>query len=168
MRIISVLLFLLLSGCGYHTPGASDTWVGGEARTLYVQLFDNQTIEPYLENYITDALIAELAVSRLFELTENPDKADVRLAGNVKTFTDSAVSYGNSDQITEYSATMAVAVRLLDKNNIDIIWQRSLTRSEDYLATVNKNLQLEGQRLAAIRVSQRLAEDVYASMLNSF
>ena len=168
MRIISVLLFLLLSACGYHTPGASDTWVGGEARTLYVQLFDNQTVEPYLENYITDALIAELAVSRLFELTENPDKADVRLAGNVKTFTDSAVSYGNSDQITEYSATMAVAVRLLDKNNSDIIWQRSLTRSEDYLATINKNLQLEGQRLAAIRVSQRLAEDIYASMLNSF
>jgi outer membrane lipopolysaccharide assembly protein LptE/RlpB len=168
MRIISVLLLLLLSGCGYHTPGASDTWVGGEARTLYVQLFDNQTIEPYLENYITDALIAELAVSRLFELTENPDKADVRLVGNVKDFTESALSYGKSDQITEYSATMAIAVRLLDKNSSDIIWQKSLTRSEDYLATINKNLQLEGQRLAAIRVSQRLAEDIYASMLNSF
>ncbi len=168
MRIISVLLLLLLSGCGYHTPGASDTWVGGEARTLYVQLFDNQTIEPYLENYITDALIAELAVSRLFELTENPGKADVRLVGNVKDFTESATSYGKSDQITEYSATMAIAVRLLDKNSSDIIWQKSLTRSEDYLATINKNLQLEGQRLAAIRVSQRLAEDIYASMLNSF
>ena len=168
MRIISVLLLLLLSGCGYHTPGASDTWVGGEARTLYVQLFDNQTIEPYLENYITDALIAELAVSRLFELTENPGKADVRLVGAVKTFTDSASSYGSSDQITEYSATMAIAVRLLDKNSSDIIWQQNLSRSEDYLATINKNLQLEGQRLAAIRVSQRLAEDIYASMLNSF
>jgi outer membrane lipopolysaccharide assembly protein LptE/RlpB len=168
MRIISVLLLLLLSGCGYHTPGASDTWVGGEARTLYVQLFDNQTIEPYLENYITDALIAELAVSRLFELTENPDKADVRLVGNVNDFTESATSYGKTDQITEYSATMAIAVRLLDKNSSDIIWQKSLTRSEDYLATINKNLQLEGQRLAAIRVSQRLAEDIYASMLNSF
>ena len=168
MRIISVLLLLLLSGCGYHTPGASDTWVGGEARTLYVQLFDNQTIEPYLENYITDALIAELAVSRLFELTENPGKADVRLVGNVKDFTESALSYGKSDQITEYSATMAIAVRLLDKNSSDIIWQKNFTRSEDYLATINKNLQLEGQRLAAIRVSQRLAEDIYASMLNSF
>jgi len=43
-----------------------------------------------------------------------------------------------------------------------------LSRSEDYLATINKNLQLEGQRLAAIRVSQRLAEDLHASMLNNF
>ena len=168
MRLFAIFFILVITGCGYHTPGASDTWVGGEARTLYVQLFDNQTIEPYLENYITDALIAELAVSRLFELTENPGKADVRLVGNVKDFTESALSYGKSDQITEYSATMAIAVRLLDKNSSDIIWQKSLSRSEDYLATINKNLQLEGQRLAAIRVSQRLAEDVYASMLNSF
>jgi outer membrane lipopolysaccharide assembly protein LptE/RlpB len=168
MRIASVLLLLLLSGCGYHTPGASDTWVGGEARILYVQLFDNRSIEPYLENYITDALIAELSRSRLIELTESPDKADVRLVGNVKDFTESATSYGKSDQITEYSATMAIAVRLLDKNSSDIIWQKSLSRSEDYLATINKNLQLEGQRRAAILVSQRLAEDIYASMLNSF
>jgi len=168
MRLIALFFILVITGCGYHTPGASDTWVGGEARTLYVQLFDNQTVEPYLENYVTDALIAELSLSRFFELTENPGTADVRLVGEVKTFTDSARSYGNSDQITEYSATMAITVRLLHKNSSDIVWQTNLTRSEDYLATINKNLQLEGQRLAAIRVSQRLAEDIHAYMLNSF
>jgi len=168
MRLIALFFILVITGCGYHTPGASDTWVGGEARTLYVQLFDNKTVEPYLENYVTDALIAELSLSRLFELTENPGKADVRLVGEVKTFTDSARSYGSSDRITEYSATMAITVRLLHKNSSEIVWQKNLTRSEDYLATVNKNLQLEGQRLAAIRVSQRLAEDIHAYMLNNF
>ena len=168
MRLLSIFFILVVAGCGYHTPGSSDSWVGGEARTLYVQLFDNQTVEPYLENYMTDALIAELSTSRLIELTENPGKADVRLVGDVKTFSDSARSYGNSDQITEYSATMAITVRLLHKNSSDIVWQTSLTRSADYLATINKNLQLEGQRLAAIRVSQRLAEDIHANMLHSF
>lgn len=168
MRLMAIFFVLVIAGCGYHVPGSSDNWVGGDARTLYVQLFDNQTVEPYLENYMTDALIAELSKSRLFELTESPGQADVRLVGDVKTFTDSASSYGNTDQITEYSATMAITVRLLNKNTSDIVWQTSLTRSEDYLATINKNLQLEGQRLAAIRVSQRLAEDIHASMLHSF
>lgn len=168
MRLMAIFFVLVVAGCGYHVPGSSGTWVGGDARSLYVQLFDNQTVEPYLENYMTDALIAELSKSRLFELTESPGQADVRLVGDVKTFTDSASSYGNTDQITEYSATMAITVRLLNKNSSDIVWQTSLTRSEDYLATINKNLQLEGQRLAAIRVSQRLAEDIHASMLHSF
>lgn len=168
MRIVSVLLLLLLAGCGYHTPGTSDSWVGGNARVLYVQLFNNRTVEPYLDNYITDAMIAELSRSRLLELTENPALADVRLVGEVTDFTSNARAYGATDQITEYRATMTVGVRLLRKNSSEIIWQQKMQRSEDYLATVNKNLQLEGQKLAARQVSQRLAEDIYSSLLNDF
>jgi hypothetical protein len=43
-----------------------------------------------------------------------------------------------------------------------------MKRSEDYLATVNKTLPLEGERLAAREVSKRLGEDLHASLLNSF
>ncbi len=168
MRLALLLFVLVVSGCGYHTPGASDSWVGGDARVLYVQLFDNRTVEPYLENFITDAMVAELSRSRLIELTEDPGQADVRLVGDVRDFTTTARSYGSSDRITEYRATMKIDVRLLRKNSSEIVWRKNLTRSEDYLAAVNKNLQLEGQRLAARQVSQRLAEDIYAGLLNDF
>ena len=168
MRIVMILFVFLLAGCGYHTPGSSDAWVGGDARILYVQLFDNQTAEPYLENYITDALVAELSRSRLVELTEDADLADVRLEGDVKYFSSSALAYGTSDQITDYRATMNVSVRLLVRDSNEILWRKNLRRSEDYLATANKNLQLEGERLAAQQVSKRLAEDIYSSLLNSF
>jgi hypothetical protein len=168
MRIVSLLLLLFLVGCGYHSPGDSDDWVGDEARVLYVQLFENRTVEPYLDNYITDAVISELSRSRLLELTENPDLAEVRLVGEVKDFTSSARSFSSSDEITAYTATMTVAVRLLRKNSSEIIWQQTMQRTQDYLAEDNKNLQLEDQKLAARLVSLRLAEDIHASMLNSF
>jgi outer membrane lipopolysaccharide assembly protein LptE/RlpB len=168
MRTALIFMLLLVAGCGYHTPGNSDNWVGEDARLLYVQLFENNTVEPYLENYMTDAVIAELSRSRLIELTEDPALAQVRLTGDVKDFSNDAKSYGSSDRITEYRATMTVAVRLLKNNSSEIIWQTSMQRSEDYLAAVNKNLQLEGQKLAAQQVSQRLAEDLHASMLNNF
>jgi outer membrane lipopolysaccharide assembly protein LptE/RlpB len=174
MRVVSILpaiaiLFIaLIAGCGYHTPGSSDSWVGGDARILYLQLFENQTTEPYLENYITDALVAELSRSRLVELTEDPARADVQLIGVVKDFSSSARGYGTTDQITDYLATMKVSVQLLDKESDEILWQGSLQRSGEYPATVNKNLQLEGARLASIQVSKRLAEDIYSQLLNSF
>ena len=168
LPVMVILFIALLAGCGYHTPGSSDSWVGGDARVLYLQLFENQTTEPYLENYITDALVAELSRSRLVELTEDPARADVQLVGEVKDFSSSARGYGTSDQITDYLATMKVSVRLLDKGTNEILWQGNLQRSEDYLATVNKNQQLEGERLASLQVSKRLAEDIYSRLLNSF
>ena len=168
MRNILMLFFVLLAGCGYHTPGSSDTWVGGDARILYVQQFENLSGEPYLENYMTDALIAELSRSRLVELTEDQSLANVRLVGVVKDFNSSARGYGTNDQITDYLATMNISVRLLGKGGNEILWQGDLARSEDYLATVNKNLQLEGERLAARQVAKRLAEDVYSRLLESF
>jgi len=168
MRIIAMFILLSLTGCGYHAPASSDHWVGGDARNLYIDLFVNQTSEPYLENYMTDAMVAELSRSRLVKLTENPELAEVFLAGEVKDFTSTALAYGSTDRITDYRATMTIAARLVRKGNSEILWQGNLTRNEDYLATVNKNLQLEGERLAARQAAQRLAEDIYASLLNGF
>ncbi len=181
MRIVAILFIVLLAGCGYYVPGTapspgtstnggatSDTWVGGDARVLYIQLFDNQTAEPYLENYITDALVAELSRSRLVELTENSTLADVRLVGEVKEFSSTAIAFGTQDRITEYRAEMKVSVRLLHRGSDEALWRDSLLRSEDYAAAVNKNLQLEGERLASLLISRRLAEDIHAALLNSF
>jgi len=168
MRILLILLALLVSGCGYHTPGTSDSWVGGDARIVYVQLFENMTAEPYLDNYMTDALVEELSRSRLFELTENTDAAEVLIGGNVDSFTSNAISYSSTDTITDYRATMGITVQLLDRRKDQVIWQEKMRRSEDYSAAVNKNLQLEGERLAARQVARRLAEDIRAQLLNNF
>jgi outer membrane lipopolysaccharide assembly protein LptE/RlpB len=168
MRIFLVFLLLTLAGCGYHTPGESAAWVGGDARILYVQLFDNQTSDPYLENYVTDALVEELSRSRFVELTENQALADATLVGEVKEFHSRVLAYGSTDRITDYRATMKIYVRLMRKGSSELLWHENFQLSEDYLATIDKNLQLEGERLAARRVSQRLAEAVHAALLNSF
>jgi outer membrane lipopolysaccharide assembly protein LptE/RlpB len=168
MRIAAMLLLVLLAGCGYHTPGTSENWVGGEARIVYVQLFVNQTSDPYLENYLTDAMVAVLSRSRVVRLTENPQLAEVFLAGQVNSFDSSTLAYGETDRITFYRATMSAAAQLVRKGSGEVLWRQSMQRSEDYPATINKNLQLEGERLAARQVAMRLAEDLYASLLNSF
>lgn len=168
MRILSLLFVVLLAGCGYHTPGTADSWVGDEARIVYVQLFDNQTSEPYLENFITDALVAEMSRSRVIKLTENKELAEVRLVGEVKEFSSSIFAYGTADVIAGYRATMKVSVRLERIDSKELLWKHNFLKSEDYLANLDKSLQLDGHRQAARVVSQRLSEDIYARLLNSF
>lgn len=168
MRILLILLVLLVSGCGYHVPGASDPWVGGDARVVYIQLFENTTAEPYLDNYMTDALVEELSRSRLFVLTENADAAEVLIDGTIDSFTSNAISYSSTDRITDYRATMGITVKLVQNSNDQVLWQKKMRRSEDYSAAVNKNLQLEGERLTARQVARRLAEDIRAQLLNNF
>jgi len=168
MRILLFLLVLLVLGCGYHVPGASDPWVGGDSRVVYVQLFENTTAQPYLDNYMTDALVEALSRSRLFELTENVDAAEVLIGGTVDSFTSSAVSYSSTDTISDYLATMGITVKLVQNSNDQVLWQEKMSRSETYSAAVNKNLQLEGERLTARQVARRLAEDVRAQLLNNF
>ena len=168
MRILLILLVLFVSACGYHVPGTSDSWVGGDARVVYVQLFENTTAEPYLDNYMSDALVEELSRSRLFELTENVEAAEVKIGGTVDDFTSTAISFSSSDRITDYRATMNITVRLLNLANDQVMWQGKMRRSENYSAAVNKNLQLEGERLAARQVARRLAEDIRAQLLNNF
>ncbi len=169
MRLFGLLLVLALSGCGYAVPGKGDAWVGGGARVVYVELFENHTTQPYLENYLTDALVLELSRSRVIELTENPEKADVRLVGSITEFTSSAHAYGGvADRITSYRASMSASARLARNDSGEILWQAGRARTEDYVATVDKNQQLDGENFAARQVSRRLAEDFHAAMLNSF
>jgi outer membrane lipopolysaccharide assembly protein LptE/RlpB len=168
MRILLIFFTLLVSGCGYHVPGVSESWVGGDARVVYVQLFENMTAEPYLDNYMSDALVEELSRSRVFDLTENVEAADVLIGGTVDNFKSRAVSYSSSDRITDYRATMGITVRLLNNGKDQVLWQEKMRRSEHYSAAVNKNLQLEGERLAARQVARRLAEDIRAQLLNNF
>ncbi|MDH3998091.1 MAG: LPS assembly lipoprotein LptE [Desulfuromonadales bacterium] len=162
------LLCLLIVGCGYHTPDSASEWAGGEARLLYVELFENKTAQPYLEGYVTDAVTFELAKSRLLEITEQPQRAEVKLVGDVTDFSSRALAHGVDDRIVEYRAQMTIVARLVAVSDNQVLWQHSLTRNEDYPATEDKNLQLEAEALVAKRVARRLAEDLYASLLTGF
>lgn len=168
MRFVSFLLLLSLSACGYTVPGKGDVWVGGDAQLVYVELFDNRTAQPYLENYLTEALVMELSRSRLFALTESRERADVMLAGSVNDFSSKGLAYGLGDQISDYRATMLITAQLVRNEGGEVLWQSRMQRNENFFAAADKNLQLDAETLAARQISRRLAEDIHAALLSGF
>ena len=162
------LLLVLLSGCGYHAPTGGDTWVGQEGHTLYVELFANRTVEPYLDSVVTEEVAIQMSRLRLVELTEQRGMADLVLDGTVTGFDSSVLAYDAADNISEYTATMTVKARLLRRSDGTVLWQDVLSRSETYPALVDKSLQQEGKSLAARVVARRIAEDLLARLLTGF
>jgi len=161
-------LLLLSAGCGYHVPGVGDSWVGGEGRTLLVELFANRTSEPYLDTIVTDEVATQLARSRLVRLTEDRGAAELLLAGTVSAFDSRVAAYDADDRITEYSARMTVQARLVRRSDGSVLWQEEFRRSETYPALVDKGLQQGEESLAARIVARRIAEDLLARLATAF
>jgi outer membrane lipopolysaccharide assembly protein LptE/RlpB len=163
-----MLACLLLAGCGYHSPGADDAWVGQQGRTLYVELFANRTSEPYLDSVVTEEVAMQLSRSRLVELIEDHNSADLLLGGTIAVFTSDAVAYDVNDDISEYRASMTVKARLVSRHDGKVLWQSELSRSETYPALPDKSLQQSGESLTARVLARRIAEDLHARLLSTF
>jgi outer membrane lipopolysaccharide assembly protein LptE/RlpB len=168
LLLTAAAVLVLASACGYHVPTAGDAWPGRDGRTLYVGLFTNGTVEPYLDSVVTDEVAIQLSRSRLIELTEDRAAADLVLDGTVIAFDSSVGAYDADDNISEYSASMTVKARLLRRSDGAVLWQESLARSQIYPATLDKSLQQEGESLAARVIARRIAEDLLARLLTSF
>lgn len=169
LRLLLALLPLVVpAACGYHTPGNSDAWPGGAGRTLYVELFGNRTVEPYLDSVVTDEVVRQLSRSRQLELTEERSRADLILSGTVTGFTRQAVAYGEQDKISEYQARLAIEAALTRRSDGTVLWRESLQRSEVYPALDDKSLQLEASTLAGRAAARRLAETLLARLHDAF
>ena len=169
IRYLVVALALFLSaGCGYRAPGQGASWVGQQGRTLCVELFANRTVEPYLDSVMTEEMSTQFSRSRLVELVEDRARADLLFGGTVTAFESRASAYGVNDQITEYRATMTVRARLVRRDSGAVLWQEEIVRYETYPAMQDKSRQQEGESLAGRVVARRIAEDLYAHLLNAF
>lgn len=165
---VCLLAGLLLAGCGYHAPAAGDQWLGGGRGPLYVELFVNQTAEPYLDTLVTDEISAQFARSRLVELTSRNSAASLLMTGSITSFTSSPLAYNPNDNISQYQAHLAVTARLLRRSDNAVLWEGNLSRSEIYAAQSDKSSQRTGERLAARVAARRLAEDLMARLLEDF
>jgi len=163
-----LLMLLALAGCGYHVPTAGDAWVGQQGRVVYVQLFANRTIEPYLDTIVTDEVSAQLARSRLLALVEDRAIADLLLTGTVTAFDSRVVAYDADDDISEYAADMTINARLVRRSDGATLWQEEFRRSETYPAQLDKSLLQSEESLAARVVARRIAEDLLARLTAAF
>jgi outer membrane lipopolysaccharide assembly protein LptE/RlpB len=119
--LVLVLLFLLLSSCGYRfTP------VGGvvpeDAKTIAIPAFINDTTEPYVDVEVTKAVVREFLTDGRLKVVD-AETADLVLKGTVTKFDMTPSAYTTANYVQSYTVSLGVNVTVEDVKTHKRIWQ---------------------------------------------
>lgn len=166
LLLLSAMLLLLLTGCGYRFAGQVNN-LPDDVRTLYVELFVNRTFEPYLENRLTDQVVEEFARHRTLRTVERK-KADASLSGIIKSYVTGPVSYDRDDEITEYRSKLTLLATVRRTDTGKVLWKGALSWTEEYPASDDKIVQEDNEAAAIGVIVDRLAEELHFRVVENF
>jgi outer membrane lipopolysaccharide assembly protein LptE/RlpB len=165
--LILVLLVCVLVSCGYHLPGQSEALPGG-VKSVYLPLFMNHTNKPLLGNLMNSSLSTVLSRNSQLVLTKHETDAEAILSGDILTYGGRALSYTSSDDISKYRVTMKITAKLMRASDNELLWEKTVSRTEDYDGGDNDLSQDDYEEAARSELCTRLAEDIYYQLIDDF
>jgi len=172
-RILPLLAaFLLLHACGYELvkgPGLSGPAFtapgvgGGEIRSLSVPVFKNQTFEPLVPEFFTEAFSRELAASGLVQLNKpNPDAV---LQGTVTAVSATLAAMSGQGLAVSKVVTATISLTLTREGKAVKSW--GFGDSETYDAS-SVNVEDFNKRAALVRIGERMARRFHSQLISGY
>jgi outer membrane lipopolysaccharide assembly protein LptE/RlpB len=124
-RLLQVLLFALLlmvGGCGYSFQG-STTVLPSDVRKIFIADVINKSSDPYIANYLTDALKEQFEQYGVVQVVSSESDADASLRVRIqqlRSLSKSAVASGDVAQ--ELNVTVTVAGELMQRTG-KLLWK---------------------------------------------
>src|SRR4030067_1845740 len=107
---ITLLYFLLLSGCGYQMVG-KETHIPPGLTSIAIPTFINQTFEPGIEVHFTQGFLREFIQDQRVKVVGR-DEADSILEGVIKSFNIYSTSYDRSGIALENQTIVVIDLTL--------------------------------------------------------
>ena len=154
MKLLSLLLVSVLTGCVGYQAGPTNGVIAG-IRTVRVNFFRNETLEPRLVVAVNRALKRNLQQDGTFEL-ETHGNADLLVTGELTDFLRGGVSYTPGDILTvqDYNLQLTARIKVTDRVTGEVILDRIITGSS--IVRVGSDLSA-GQRQAVPLIADQLA-----------
>jgi hypothetical protein len=149
--LIMPLVFLLCS-CGYQLVREKGIY-GGDISSVYISIFKNQTYEPHISQYVTDAFSKELISTGLFSVYQ--ESSDGYLQGTIMKITTQPYTLSIAGISLEKTVAVDVDMALYRKNGV-FVKRWSLSDSETYRVD-NANFEEYNKTDAIKRLSARMA-----------
>lgn len=170
MRLLALLaacMLLLQTGCGYRLAGRGER-LPDDVQRVYVQVFANRTLEPFLEADVTDAVSERFSRIRALTMVDREERAEASLGGEIAAYETTPVSYDENDAISEYRSTMVLSAVLRRVDNGKVIWKGRLSWKEEYPAGSDLAQQEDNEAEAIRQICEKLADEMFIRIVEGF
>ncbi|WP_260737224.1 LPS assembly lipoprotein LptE [Tunturiibacter lichenicola] len=169
MRLLTPILLLALTGCGYHQAGSA-THIPIDVRTLSVPIFTTNAQAFHTEMAFTDATIRELNTRTKYHiLNTDSDSADATLHGTILSQTVAPLTYdANTGQSSSYLITITAKAVLTAHDGRILYRNDSFVYHEQYQSTQDLSGFIQEDNHAVNRVAKEFAQALVSDMLESF
>jgi outer membrane lipopolysaccharide assembly protein LptE/RlpB len=155
-----LLLFLLVAGCGYTLVQEKGVFQG-QVVSVDVPVFKNNSLEPHVPGYFTEAFTRELVTSGLFDV--NKGEATNALQGTIATVRIVPTALSTQGIAVEKTVTVTLTLALTKKDG-KLIKSWALGDAEPYRVEPI-NLEDFNKREALKRIAARIARRFGALVL---
>ncbi|HEU6449594.1 MAG TPA: LptE family protein [Verrucomicrobiae bacterium] len=156
-NFLFAILVAVLAGCAGYRPGPVNGQIAGD-KTIEVQPFNNQTLQPRLGDAVTQALRERLQADGTYRLVTG-EPGDVVVSGIIINYARQPLSYLNTDVATpqNYRVSIIAHVVVRERGSGKLLFSKNISGST--LVNVGVDLQ-DGERQAMPVAAEDLARNV--------
>jgi len=152
--------------CGYHFQ--QQARLPGDAKRLYVDIFENRTNQAGLETTVTNAVVFEFVKRGETDMVKEPSQADLIMKGVIRSVQISTAATRSNSGAGERQVSITLDVRLVQQDG-NVVWSANgLSDNDAYVVGADKFLNDDKQRATLGLVSTRIAERIYNRFTDNF
>lgn len=168
-RLLAVLLFAALSGCGYHVSGHTDL-LPKTLHTIYVPAWANSSVRYRLNDSLPQDIAREFIAKTRYGIVNKPDNADAILTGTVLRYNaNPAIFDPATSRASVVEMEVAMTVKLADKATGKTLWENTyMTFKQRYEISKDANVYFDESSPALERLSREAARNIVSAILSNF
>ena len=155
---------MLVSSCTYSFSGAS---VPSHINTIAVSTFRNDTLQPSLDQDVTNALIDLFADDSRLNLG-SPGQSDAVVEGTITRYDHSVFGLSGSEQAEEYRVTLQAAVLVKDRVKGKDLWRKESMVAQSTYRIDGAGEGPTNETEARTEAIEKLVEDILSNTLEDW
>ena len=168
----TVVLVVLLSGCGYSLEGRGIT-TDPSIKRIGVPLFKDNTGQYDLDSLVTEAVVSELLRRGRFTVVKEATGVDAIVDGEILAFDVVPINFTDSGQFTEatrYAITLSADVTYRKVGQREPIWSNErFSHRDEYDLDDNASQNFfDREQQSMERLAESFARGLVAAMLEAF